>query len=119
MAELVSTTDVRKTVLIDLKLQRFKLPPVESALIIGKRALIGPKAMEKALNEMLPAGYELVEVDHPSIEALLINTSHLKRVPKDRLVDVLIRHAEQMMADDETLHVGMDIEIAVAERLEL
>jgi len=104
---------------VELRLQRFHLPPVESALAVGKRAPIGPRALEKALVEIMPEQFERIDVDHEIIEALLMNKSHLRRVPRERLVSLIVRHAERLMDATEILHVSMDIELSVAERLEL
>ncbi len=109
----------RRTVSIDCRLSRFRLPPVESALIIGKRAHIGPKAIEKALQEMLPGGFERIDVTHPVIESILVNVSHLRRVPREKLIAFLIRHSEGAMESDDTLHVALEIELVIKEQLEL
>lgn len=109
----------RNRVHLTMEISRFRLPPVSSALVIGKRTGIGPKAMEKALAEMLPEAFELVPVEHPTIEAVLIRSMHLRRVPKDRLVQLIVRQAENLMDESEMLHFDLDVKVHTSEELEL
>jgi hypothetical protein len=102
-----------------LRLARFQLPPVQSALVIGKRALIGSRAMSKALDEMMPGSFRRIEIDHPIIEAILIRDAHLRRVPEARLVPVIVRHAENFMSEADTLHFDIEIEVLVSESFDL
>jgi hypothetical protein len=104
---------------LDIRMTRFHLPPVNSALAIGKRAPIGANAMSKALDEMLPGAFRKVDVEHDLIEALLIRVSHLRRVPEDKLLDVLLRNAEGFMADTEMLHLDVGLEVCVKASLEV
>ena len=109
------------TTKVDLKirLRHFDLPPVESALAIGKKAPIGPNAMSKALEEILPGTYKNIPVEHPTIEALILRESHLRLVPEKRLVALLVKHAESLMSESEMLHIDISAQVRVEESLEL
>jgi hypothetical protein len=102
-----------------IRLAHFHLPPVESALAIGKKAPIGANAMSKALEEILPSTFKKIDVEHPVIEAIILRAAHLQIVPKERLVALLIKHAEAFMSDSEILHVDIRVQVNVAESLEL
>jgi hypothetical protein len=106
---------------IDLRLRmsRFHVPPVQSALAVGKRAPIGTNAMLKALGEILPGTFERIDVEHPTIEALIVRTAHLQRVPRDKLAALVLKHAQGFMSDSEMLHLDMEIEVHVQDSLEL
>lgn len=110
-----------QTARIDLKvrLKRFHLPPVQSALAIGRRAGIGSKAMTKALDEMMPGAFQRFELEHPVIEALIIRDAHLRRIPSEKLIPVLTRYAEAYMSEVDTLHFDLDIEVLISESIEL
>ena len=109
------------TTKVDLKirLRHFYLPPVESALAIGKKAPIGPNAMSKALEEILPGTFKKIPVEHPTIEALILRESHLRLVPEKRLVALLVKHAESLMSDSEMLHIDINVQVRIEESLEL
>jgi hypothetical protein len=68
---------------------------------------------------MMPGAFMRIEVEHPVIEAILIRTAHLRRVPAEHLVPVLIRNAEAFMADTDTMHFDIGIEVQIQESLEL
>ena len=102
-----------------IRVSRFRLPPVESALAIGRRAPIGAKAMTKAFEEMLPGEFGTFQVDHPVVEAVIVRKAHLRRVPQDKLLALLLRHAESLMSEEEMLHFDVQVEVLVDERLEL
>lgn len=104
---------------LNLRLSRFRLPPVESALAIGRRAVIGSNAMAKALDEMLPDQFLKIDVEHAAIEAIIVRKQHLTRVPQDRLVNILLRHAERFMTDSDTLHFDIALEVSVSESMEV
>lgn len=109
----------RKRVHVDLRMSRFNLPPVRSALVVGRRSGIGPKALEKALQEMMPGAFRRFDVEHDVVEAILLNEAHLRRLSKDQIIALILRHAEGMLDASETLHVDLDIEVEVHEEFEL
>ncbi len=114
-----TTTVGRRRVSLKVELQRFRLPPIDSALIIGRRAAIGPTAMAKSLEEMVPHEFERVDVEHPRIQTILVHTAHLRRIPKERLVEVLVQQAEDMIDETEMLHVTLDVSVSISEEFEL
>jgi len=99
---------------VDLRLrfQEFRLPPVQGALVIGRRAPVGPRAMAEALESMLPGVYHLVSVDHPTIEGVVVRRDDLRRVPEPVLIGHLVREADSLMNEHETLHCSLEIEVS-------
>jgi hypothetical protein len=104
---------------LNMQIQRFHLPPVESALLVGRRAGIGPKAMNKALAEMLPGVFQLISVEHPVIEAIIVRTTHLRTVPEERLVQLLVARCEPFMDETDMIHVRMELIIHANEKFEI
>jgi len=109
----------RHQIRLTMEITRFRLPPVESALVIGSQAGIGPRAMEKAMSEMMPGVFEIVEVEHPVIEAVLVRQSHLRRIPKDKLVPLILRQSENLMDATDMLHFEIDVRVRTVEDIEL
>jgi hypothetical protein len=109
----------RKRIHVTMEISRFRLPPVESALVVGKRAGIGPKAMEKALAEMLPETFTLLEVEHEIIEAVIVRAAHLRRVPQEKLIALILRNCEGQMDDTEMLHFEIDVRLRTVEEIEV
>lgn len=109
----------RSQIRLTMEIQRFRLPPVESVLVIGKRASIGPKAMEKALSEMMPGEFRLIPIEHPMVEALIVRASHLRRIPEEKLIPVILRQSAGMMDETEMLHFELDVRIRATEEIEV
>lgn len=108
-----------RRVSLEMRFTQYAVPPVKDALIIGRMAPIGSKAISKAFDEMCPNVFKLVPVDHPVIEAVLVRVSDLRRLPETELIPRLIRHAEGIMDDTEALHVSASITVMVQEEVEM
>lgn len=104
---------------VHMEIRHFKLPPVESALVVGVRSPIGPNAMEKALQEMMPHQYVRVDVDNERIQTIFLQATHLRRIPKQRLVQLILTNCEEMIDGTEMLHVTLDVLVAATEEVEL
>lgn len=105
---------------IEVRIARFALPPVESALVVGRAAPIGSVAMAKALEEMLPGAFERIEISgDDSVEAIIVRRAHLKRIPEERLVSFLLDNVRGLIDPAEMLRVTLDVEVATSAELEL
>ena len=105
----------KRRVSVDLRMSRFELPPVQSALVVGRKAPIGSRAMEKALAEMMPDAFVRIEGDHETI----VRKAHLRRLPEERLVSLLVRQTESVIDETEMLRVTMELEITLTEELDI
>jgi len=104
---------------IKFEFSRFSLPPIADALVVGKRANIGLNAICKACDEMTPGMFKLIEADHPVIEGLIIKTSDLRKIPENELVPLIIKYAERIMDETDSLHIVMDIKIIFEREVEI
>jgi hypothetical protein len=100
---------------IQLRFTRYELPPLKDALIIGKRAPVGAQSINRAFEELSPGVFSLIPVEHPVVEAVVVRTSVLRKLPQHELLSRLLRQADQMMDERDTLHVALDFEVIVDE----
>jgi len=114
----VSEPVVRR-ITLDYRLTRFDLPPVSSALIVGRRASIGSKAIEKALQEMMPGMFVRLDLEHPIVESILIRASHLRAVPQEHLLRSILRQVEAVMDATDTVHLDLRFTLHGTEDIEL
>ncbi len=49
--------------------------------MVGRLSPIGPAAMLKALEEMMPGEFVRIDAEHERIQRLLINAVHLRQIP--------------------------------------
>ncbi len=113
MSEKPSPQDHKRKAIIDFAFQRFSLPPIQDALVIGRRAPVGANGVERAFRELTPGIYKLVHVDHPIIEAVLVRESDLRKIPQQDLVGRIVEHAGSIMDASDALHVKMDITVLI------
>jgi hypothetical protein len=109
----------KRQVTVSLRMTRFELPPIESALVVGRKSPIGSNALEKALGEIMPGSFRRVAVEHPIIEAVIIRAVHTRRISEEGLVRLLVRHAEDMMEETEALRVTADLVFSSSEDIDL
>lgn len=109
----------RTRIELAMAIKRFHLPPVESAIAIGRRAGIGPKAMGKALEEMIPGAFTTVQLEHPIIEAIIVRSSHLRTVPEDKLIPLLVARCADLMLETDLLHFTLDVVVHANDELEV
>ncbi len=113
-------TQAKRKALIDFTFTRFSLPPVRDALIIGKRAPVGAHGIERAFQELTPGMFRVIRLDHPTIEAIMVRESDLRKIPEGELVKRIVNHAEGIMDESDALHVTIDIHIIIeGEQVEL
>lgn len=103
-----------RQVKLTLRLRDFDLPPIRDAVVIGRRAPIGPHGLFESLDRMVPDGYELIPVDgHPVVEAAIIRKRCFRLLDRERLLALLIRNAEPLMHESAIIQIELDGEVSV------
>lgn len=117
MAEEVETTGTLPTRKINLefRLTQYHLPPLESALIIGRRAAVGANSISRAFEELSPGTFRLIPVAHHMAEAILVRVADLRKLPEVELIPRMLVQADQIMDETDTLHVKLHFEIIIGE----
>jgi hypothetical protein len=105
----------RRKINLQLRFTPYHLPPLDSALIIGKRAPVGANGISRAFQELSPATFQLIAVEHPVAEAVLVRASDLRKLPQQELIRRLLQLADQIMDETDTLHVALRFEVIVEE----
>jgi hypothetical protein len=117
MSEQVGKTDVQpsRKINVELRLTQYYLPPLENALIIGRRAAIGANSVSRAFEELSPGTFRLIPVEHHVAEAVLVRASDLRKLPEAELIRLLLSQADQIMDETDTLHVKLHFEIIIGQ----
>jgi hypothetical protein len=108
-------TSPQRRINLQLRFTQYHLPPLDSALIIGKRAPVGANGISRAFQELSPATFQLIPVDHPVAEAVLVRVSDLRKLPQQELISRLLQLADQIMDETDTMHVALKFEVIVDE----
>lgn len=105
-------SDVKKSYKIDIEFSPIKLPPVSDILILGKKYPQGKNGVIKAFNFIAPDEFEMIEnIDHENVEGVLINKKILKKIPKDKLLEILEKNIYPFMHNGEAIKVDLNTKI--------
>lgn len=91
----------------------FRIPPIHDALVIGRAAPIGVKALQKALELMMSEPFEHVSFEDDVLADLLVRSALLKRLPLDRLEGYVLTRVKPLMDDREILHMDLFPEVVL------
>lgn len=98
--------------IIHTRVKEFVLPPFRDGLVLGRNAPIGSKAMRQALELLVATPFEPIEFDNdPVIQEILVRKTLLSRIPKEKLIDFVLKFIKPGMAADEILYLELDVQI--------
>jgi hypothetical protein len=103
--------------LVKAHIKEFAIPPVRDGLVLGIESPIGSVAMRRALELLVATPFEHIEMDDDVIKDILVRQVILKRFPKDKLVDFVLRRIKPFMGIDEILYLELHSEIVIEDEL--
>lgn len=97
--------------------REFHMPPIVDGLVLGKHSPIGCVAMRRALSLLHASSFEHLEFQDSVISDVLVRSSILLKVPRDALLDLVVKHLKPLMTADEVLHFKLTIETTIEAQL--
>ncbi|MCR4436904.1 MAG: hypothetical protein QHH06_14730 [Clostridiales bacterium] len=104
---------------ITMRLAEFEMPPMQDALIVGRRAPIGPEAARRMVDILSPGQYEIIKVDHPVIEALVVRKALFNMLPHEKLVALLLDEGEKVANEPTIVKAQVNIVLQVSKSIDL
>lgn len=104
---------------ITLRLSEFEFPPMQDILLVGRRAPIGPEAVRRMVDALSPEQYEIIRLEHPLFEAVVVKKSLLKLLPRDKLMPIVLEEGERVATENTILKVQVSVVIHVSRAVEL
>ena len=104
---------------ITLRLSEFEMPPMQDALIIGRKAPLGFEAAKRMVDIISPNQYEVIKVQHPIIEAVVIRKALMQMVDRDALVSIILGEGGKVANEATILKVQLNIVLRVSKTVEL
>lgn len=99
---------------ISARVGEYSIPPIKDMLILGKDAPIGCIAMRRALELLIKAPYEHIEIEDDVISDILVRQSVLRRISKPQLIDFVLRQIKPLLGSEEVLHAELNIDIYIS-----
>jgi len=104
---------------IIMRLSEFEMPPMQDVLIVGKRAPIGPEAARRMVDILSPEQYEIIKIDHPMIEAIVIRKTLLNILEQEKLIEVIMEEGGKIANDYMIIKAQVSITLEVSKSIEL
>lgn len=113
------SVDSTKKAEITMRMSEFEMPPMQDALIVGRRAPIGPEAARRMVDILSPDQYEIVKVDHPAIEAMVVRKALFNMLPQEKLVALLLKEGGRVANESTIVKAQVNIVLQVSKSIDL
>lgn len=96
---------------VTMSFHSIKLPPVTDILILGKKFPHGKIGVSEAFKLIAPDEFDMYEINEESdiIEAVLINRMILKRMPAEKVIDILRQKVFPYVSKGEAIKVDFTV----------
>lgn len=96
---------------VSLSFEEVKLPPFQDILLLGRKCPHGKVGVSRCLNLLAPEAFEMVEINDPTVEAMLISKRLLKRMPAENIVDILKKKVFPYITPGELVRIDFNVKI--------
>ena len=118
-SEAVDPLPRRRTAEVTLRLSEFEVPPVHDCLVIGKHAAVGPEGARRMVEAVAPGQYEMIRVDHPDAEAVVVRKALLRLLPQEKLIPLLLEEFSRVGNDRTAFKVQVQVVVEVTREVQL
>ena len=101
----------KKKLDITARVGEYAIPPLKDMLVLGKQSPIGCIAMRRAIELLVKAPFEHIELEDDVISDILVRQHLLRRISRDGLIDFVIAHIKPLMGSDEVMHAEIDVNV--------
>lgn len=103
------TENLARKLELTLRLSTFEVPPIQDALVIGREAPVGIEGARRMVDAITPGQFEVLKLEHPDVEAVVIRKNLLKCIPGQRLADLLAGEFARLATPQMILKVQIHI----------
>lgn len=103
--------DKTRKFIAQLSFEEIRLPPFEDILILGKKCPQGRIGVYRSFELLVPNEFETFEVEDEVVEAVFINKKVLKKLQKDKILDILREKVFPYISESEILKVDFKLKI--------
>ncbi|RNC29817.1 MAG: hypothetical protein AWM53_00035 [Candidatus Dichloromethanomonas elyunquensis] len=104
---------------IVIRLSEFEMPPMQDVLIVGRKAPIGPEAARRMVDILSPEQYEIIKLNHPVIEAIVIRKTLLNLLEQEKLIEAIMEEGGKIANDQIIIKAQINITLEVSKSIEL
>lgn len=104
---------------ISIKLSEFEIPPIQDVLLIGRRAPIGPEAVQRMIDVLSPEQYEILKVDEGPFESVVVRRSLSRLVTREKLLDIILEEGSKVASETAVLKAQVNIVLNINVEVDL
>lgn len=104
---------------VSIRLSEFEIPPIQDVLLIGRRAPIGPEAIQRMIDVLSPEQYEIFKVEEGPFEAVVFRKSLSKMLTREKLLSIIMEEGCKVAAETSVLKAKVNIVVAINVEVEL
>ena len=97
---------------VKLSFEEVSLPPFKDILILSKKCPHGTIGISKCMNFLLPDGFDLVEIEHDIVEAMIINKRILKKINLNQILRLINEKILPYINTAELVKVDLNITLS-------
>ncbi|MFT3739804.1 MAG: hypothetical protein QM786_13690 [Breznakibacter sp.] len=97
---------------IQLSFEEVRLPPFEDILVLGKKCPQGKFGVYRSFEMLLPNEFEVFEIEDKVVEAIFINKRILRKMNKDKIIQILKAKVFPFISESEVLKVEFKVKIS-------
>ena len=94
---------------ISISCEPVNLPPFNDILVLTHQCPQGKMGVTKCLHLLSPDDFEMVLVQHETVEALIVNKKILKKIPSQKIIETLSQTVFPMVSQGEIIKVDFKL----------
>lgn len=102
----------KRSFAVSLGFEGVSLPPFKDILLLGKKCPHGKAGVSKCLNLLAPDDFELIGLEDEAMEAMLVHKRILKRMPAEKVIEILREKVFPYVTKDECIKVDFSVKIS-------
>lgn len=104
---------------VSIKLSEFEIPPIQDVLLIGRRAPIGPEAVQRMIDVLSPEQYEIFNEELGPFEAVVVRKSLSKMLTREKLLSIILEEGCKVASETSVLKAQVNIVLSINVEVEL
>lgn len=97
---------------VSIRCESISLPPFEDILVLSHKCPQGKIGVSKCINLLSPDDFEMVLVDHPIVEAIIVSNKIINKMPINRIIDTLAKTVFPLVSQGEIMKVDFKVSIS-------
>lgn len=94
---------------VSLRFEGIQLPPFQDILILGKKCPQGPQGLLQCFTLLGGDEFEVIPVEDPKVEVMLVNKKILLRLPRETLIAILRERVFPFITKGELVRVDVRV----------